>query len=375
MVRIFLTVVILILSSFACAQQKTEKPPQSPRQALIEMARGGGSVIYKHLTVEMQQYIQKAAKAYVTAALSKAAPQQQASSSVEEKNSPDSAPQQEDPSSGNGNEGKTVSEVHTELHQADGGGMMGFNFGLLDWRPLGDKNLQAFDSGPVLFTYTDPSTKEKMEIRVENDDLRGDADDVQLSLHFFRDGQEQSIPLLQTFTVGLKMQEGVWRLNEISTEMKAAIGDPKFFEDMKKAFAPEPSSAPTHAAIIQPKEEEHPAMPIFSVVNMLAFAEDMYARSNPDAGFTCSLSDLVGDKAGATFAASLDPQIATGTYNGYRFSISGCGGQPSEIFHLIAEPVTPGGKAYCVNSTHVVRSSDDGRGATCLASGKAFNGE
>jgi hypothetical protein len=103
---------------------------------------------------------------------------------------------------------------------------------------------------------------------------------------------------------------------------------------------------------------------------MLAFAERMYAEKNPDVGFTCNLSDLVSDKSGgAAFSQYLDPQIASGAYHGYRFSISGCESRPSEVFHLIAEPVA-GGKAYCMNATHTLRMSDDGRGASCIAAGK-----
>src|SRR5437660_9475631 len=108
-------------------------------------------------------------------------------------------------------------------------------------------------------------------------------------------------------------------------------------------------------------------------VRMLAFAESSYAQQHPDTGFTCNLADLINDKdTPASYAGFLDPQIATGTANGYRYSISGCESKPAEVFRLVAEPLVPGNgaKAYCVNATHVVRASDDGRGSTCLAAGK-----
>jgi hypothetical protein len=66
-------------------------------------------------------------------------------------------------------------------------------------------------------------------------------------------------------------------------------------------------------------------------------------------------------------------------YQGYRFSLSGCQDKPSGSFHLVVEPVSPTGKAkaFCTDATNNVRSSDDGSGSSCLASGKvaAFGAE
>jgi hypothetical protein len=69
----------------------------------------------------------------------------------------------------------------------------------------------------------------------------------------------------------------------------------------------------------------------------------------------------------------LDPRIFSGEpYHGYKFSLSGCQDKPSGSFHLVAEPVSPTGKAkaFCTDATNNVRSSDDGLGSSCLASGK-----
>ncbi|PYP90050.1 MAG: hypothetical protein DMG65_12560 [Candidatus Angelobacter sp. Gp1-AA117] len=93
----------------------------------------------------------------------------------------------------------------------------------------------------------------------------------------------------------------------------------------------------------------------------------MYARQHPDIGFTCNLADLLNSTEGSSsYTGMLDPQIATGAANGYRYSISGCETKPAEIFHLVAEPLAQGGgaKAYCINATRILRVSDDGRGST-----------
>src|SRR5690348_9697373 len=58
---LFAFLVFALLSlPFALAYQKQPPQavvPQTPRQALIEMIRGGGEAVLKHLTVEMQQVI------------------------------------------------------------------------------------------------------------------------------------------------------------------------------------------------------------------------------------------------------------------------------------------------------------------------------
>lgn len=337
----------LFSASFAFSYQKPQSQaalPQTPRQALIEMIRGGGEAITKHLTVEMQQAISGGKTSKTTASAHKSG-------------------------SGGARGSKSNTEYLPTMTTSASG--VGFDVAALGMLPaFAGKNLETFETGPVFCVYTDPVKKEKMEVRVENDDLRGIEDDMQLSFHIFKDGQEQPIPFLDGVTVGMKQQEGVWRLNEVSTTVRLRVGDPKFFEEMTKAFQ-EPAQAPaTKTTVAVKPAEEHPTFPVSSMMTMLAFAEGMYAQQNPDVGFTCNLADLVSDKSGgATFSQYLDPQIAGGTYNGYRFSISGCDSRPSEVFHLIAEPVA-GGKAYCINATHNLRTSDDGRGATCISAGK-----
>ena len=103
-------------------------------------------------------------------------------------------------------------------------------------------------------------------------------------------------------------------------------------------------------------------------ITMVAFAESTFARSHPETGFTCKLSDL-----GKTNPLYLDPRIFTGEpYQGYKFTLSGCQNKPSGSFRLVAEPVvlSAGAKAYCTDATNNVRSSNDGLGSSCLASGK-----
>jgi hypothetical protein len=228
---------------------------------------------------------------------------------------------------------------------------------------------QVFESGQVLLAASDPKSHEKFEVHVDSDDLSGDTDNIDISFHQFRDGAETDVPyaaMLSRFTVGMKKQENVWRLNELSINIKVPLGDPKLLENFGNGA---PGMFGAKVAMGSTGKEEKPKdMAPREAIMMVAFAESTFARSHPETGFTCTLADLAKSNP-----LNLDLRIFSGEpYRGYKFSLSGCQDKPSGSFHLIAEPVAPttGAKAYCTDATHNIRSSDDGRGSSCLTLGK-----
>ncbi|HMC31080.1 MAG TPA: hypothetical protein VKL99_09615 [Candidatus Angelobacter sp.] len=289
-------------------------PPQTARQALIEVITGGRQAAMRHLTVEMQNSL------------------------------------------------KTKGNKSFDQDLA-----------VFDEMKAGAAALQTFDTGQVLLSFNEPGTNEKLEVHVDSDDLSGDADNIELSFHHFQDGLEQDLPytdLLSHFTIGLKKQENIWRLNDISIGIKVPVGDPALLEKIGKNMN-EVSMLGAKVRTGESGKSEPPQMTAEQSVMMMAFAEDAYAQRHPETGFTCSLMEL----GGAT-SFNLDERIFKGEpYSGYKFTLSGCQGKPAESFHVLAEPLSPGAgaKAYCTDATRNVRSSDDGRGATCLISGKARN--
>ncbi len=324
--RIVAILVILFSFGTAWATQQPARPkrPQTPRQALIEIITGGSSAIQKHLTVEIQQLVSEASK-------------------------------KKDPSD------KAHVQMARMLQE------------LMSIPSLaGEKDLQTFDSGTVLLSFAQPNDKQKIEVHVDGDDLSGDLDTLQLSIHIFKDGQEQSIPFMPTIIVGLKQQEKTWRLNEIGGNARLFVGDPRFFTDLLKFQQADEQETQRKKSNEETQEKpERPKQPISTVVSMLGYAEMGYARTNPEMGFTCNMADLTSLQGGA-FSEIFDVQGGTVTYNGYRFSIVGCDGQPASTFHVIAEPLTigSGSQAFCSDPTHNIRVSDDGRGGTCLTSGR-----
>jgi hypothetical protein len=302
---------VISASPFLFSQtQAPAPPPQTARQALIEMINGGQEGALKHLTAEMQKSL-----------------------------------------------------------QADGKNNTAPQLAAFDQIKAASSEFQVFESGPVLLAANDPQSHEKFEVHVDSDDLSGDTDNIDLSFHQFRDDLETDVPyaaMLSRFTVGMKRQANIWRLNDISINIKVPVGDPKLLEKFGNGMpgmiggkiGGASSGKPEKPRDLAPKE----------AITMVAFAESTFASMHPEVGFTCALADL------AEFNPfNLDPRIFSGElYRGYKFALSGCQRKPSGSFHLIAEPTSPaaGAKAYCTDATHNVRSSDDGRGSSCLTFGK-----
>jgi hypothetical protein len=236
--------------------------------------------------------------------------------------------------------------------------------------------LQSFEDGEVLFAFDVPIEHTRFEVHVDNDDLNGEEDSISLSLHSFRDDKEQDLAwglMSSHFTVTMKMQQKVWRVDKISVGAEFPVGDAKFIE--KALLKPQASSfnVVTPRTTVQmdsnPIQTASLEMPAEQVVTMLAYAESSFAKLHPEVGFTCSLSELEESSK----MMGIDQQVNSGTYNGYHFALSGCEGKPAGSFQITAEPLpaSKSGKAFCTDATQNLRISDDGRGATCLASGKA----
>jgi type IV pilus assembly protein PilA len=248
------------------------------------------------------------------------------------------------------------------------------------------QNLQTFETGRVLLATEDPKTNQKVEVTVENDSLRGDTDDIELSFAIYKNGQEQRTPFMPQMTFSMKQEAQVWKLNEISFTLHIPLADPDFLKAMTEKMTPQPN-ANANVAFASPgtnvtlaSRTETPAQPAGSDATVLASmrtiltAEVTYATQYPMVGFTCTLSNLDGfggGEANEHQAMLINSGLASGKRYGFVFTLSGCGRTPATAFQLTAAPNgnTFGRKAFCADQSNVIRSSDDGNPATCLAGG------
>jgi type IV pilus assembly protein PilA len=246
------------------------------------------------------------------------------------------------------------------------------------------QNLQTFETGSVLLSAEDPKTNQKTEITVVSDSLRNDQDDIELSFQVYKNGQSQRTPFMPQMTFSMKQEAQVWKLNEISITVHLPLADPDFLKAVTEKM-----TAPTNATttFVSPantttftSRSEVPSQPagsdamVIASMRTILTAEVTYASQYPMTGFTCTLSDLDGFGGGERSehqAMLINSGLASGKRYGFVFTLTGCGNARATTFHLTAVPnaSTFGRKVFCADQSSVIRSSEDGNPATCLASG------
>ncbi len=107
-------------------------------------------------------------------------------------------------------------------------------------------------------------------------------------------------------------------------------------------------------------------------VRTVVAAEIAYSSSHPDAGFTCSLSDLAG-------AGLIDTRLASGQKSGYVLELSDCSasaeGGANVKYRLVAYPITrntTGMRAFCSDEAGTVRTDEKGSPQGCLENGSTL---
>jgi hypothetical protein len=241
-------------------------------------------------------------------------------------------------------------------------------------------NYQTFETGSVLLSGEDPKTGQKLEVTVENDALRGEQDDIELSFQTYKNGQAQRTPFMPRMTFTMKQEARIWKLNEISVTIRLPLADPDLLKAMSESMkARETANASVTPVSVTPQTQSARSSAgsdaqVLSAMRTILTAEITYATSYPRIGFTCTLSDLDGFGGGEPNerqAMLINSGLASGRKYGFVFTLSGCGGAPATAFHLSATPNanTFGRKAFCADQSGTIRSSDDGNPVTCFASG------
>ena len=236
-------------------------------------------------------------------------------------------------------------------------------------------NFQTFETGSVLLSGEDPKTSQKLEVTVENDALRGDQDDIELSFQSYKDGEAQRTPFMPRMTFTMKQEARVWKLNEISVTVRLPLADPDLLkvvtENMKARESANASVTPHTQATTSAAGSD---TQVIAAMRTILTAEITYANSYPRVGYTCTLSDLDGFGGGEPNehqAMLINSGLASGKRFGFVFTLSGCGGAPATSYHVSAAPSanTFGRKTFCADQSGTIRSSEEGDAAACFTSG------
>jgi len=289
------------------AQSVTPPPPQSARQALLEMFFGKGENDFqKHLPEDARQTL------------------------IHKGETPETS---------------TILRISTIGRQMTGQ----------------SQHFEIFETGPVLLSGV-VNEHEKFEINVDRDSLIGEADEIELSVHYYKDAQLQALPVVPDLIFTLKQEKEIWRLTEITAAAHIPLTDPDYLKGLRKQ---------------QDEETESQAK---NRIAAIAGAEAGYMGRHPELGFSCSLSTLFAPEPGANpgeNGAVYDPGQGNSEWYGYQFTLGGCEGTPPTKFRITAIPADPdeGLKTFCSDESGTVKFLAAGKTSNCFSRGKPVQAE
>src|SRR5262249_48820857 len=177
--RIGTALIVVLAVSLSAAGQNPPSQPQSARQALIEMFTGKGENDFtKHLP-----------SALLAALVRK----------------------------GETPEASLIFRVS--------GGVRG------DLLTQGEK-LETFDTGPNILITEDGNSHERLEVAVEHDSLSGEDDEIELSVHLYKNGAPEALPVIPQLIFTLKQEKEIWRVTEVTFAAHVPLEDPDYLRGL-----------------------------------------------------------------------------------------------------------------------------------------------
>ena len=196
---------------------------------------------------------------------------------------------------------------------------------------------------------------------MEHDSLNGEADEIEVSIQYSKDGEPVSLPVVPRLTFTLQEEKEVWRLTEVTAAARVPLTDLDYLRGLRRQ-----------------QDEANQGM-IQMRVSMILSAETAYAAKYPDRGYTCAMATLITpepsesqDDGGSPVA---DPAQVNEDWNGYRFKLSGCEGSPASKYRLLASPVDldSDSKAFCADQSGTVKFIAGEKASACFSSGEALH--
>jgi type IV pilus assembly protein PilA len=220
-------------------------------------------------------------------------------------------------------------------------------------------HVETFETGPNILVTEERDGHEKIEVAVEHDSLANDEDEIELSIHFYKDGQLQPLPIVPRLVFTMKQEKEIWKLDEVTVAGHIPLTDPDYLKGLRK----EQDEANQQAAQFR--------------MSAIAQAENQRAAIHPDQGFTCSLATLFPQQpqSNSPAGANLSPSLADEEANGYRFALSGCDGNPATKYRVTAVPLDPEAeiKAFCVDQSGIVKSTSPDNISNCFSGGQVVD--
>jgi hypothetical protein len=305
-------IISLFVTQFADAQVAKIVPPQTPRQAILE-------VITAKDNTTIERHLPEATRKFWASRLS-------------------SLPSML-------SQGMAMTLAASRSADFEGEGFTGISV----TTPKPDPNLETFQAGPVLLRYQDPRTQTVQELRVDQDDLNSDEATMELSLHqTSAEGEDLAALQFPSIRLHMKLEAGIWRFEEVAFVQRLRLGDPQF----AKATARQESQQSEYVAL--------------AAITTLVTAEKNYLRQSPNKEFTCSVAQLASSAQKSETTSMIDATLRMAEAKGYKIQLSNCDGSG---FRIAAVPQQRGKRVLCGDESETIKGSAKGV-ADCFANGQ-----
>ncbi len=213
------------------------------------------------------------------------------------------------------------------------------------------EKVETFDDGPNILVTENTNIHERVEVAVEHDSFSGEEDEIELSVHVFKNDEPEFIPVIPRLIFTLKQENEIWRVTELTLAAHVPLEDADYLKGLRK----EQDAANESAAQMR--------------VAMLVQTETAYSTNHAETGYACQIGDLFPSPEGGAALFTKDES------NGYRFTLSGCEGKPAKSYRLTAIPVDPDSdmKTFCVDETGTLKSAEAADSSSCFSDGKIVN--
>lgn len=224
------------------------------------------------------------------------------------------------------------------------------------------EHLEMFDTGSTLLLSEQNDHRERIEVNVERDSLIGEDDEIELSVQYYKDGQLQSLPIVPRLIFSFRQEKEIWRLIEVTAAAHVPLTDPDYLKGLRK------------------QQDESNEAQAKMRLTLIAGAEAGYVAKHPDMGYNCSLESLFAQDPAAAPGENngpFDPAQGNSEWNGYRFALTGCEGNPPAKFQVSAVPTDPdaGLKTFCDDQSGTMKFVMGEKISTCFGRGKPVNSD
>lgn len=227
---------------------------------------------------------------------------------------------------------------------------------------------QTFDDGPAIL-ISEQGPHDKIEVNVEHDSFFGDAEEIELSVHLYHDGRERSLLVIPQLIFTLRQEKNVWRLSEVTASAHVPLSDPAYLHGLvrREQEAIEATAQTRISSILLAEAgyaEQHPDRGYACSLTTLFAPPPEVSGPSEDSGDGAEVQRVY-----------YDPSLANAESNGFTFAISGCEGTPSAKYQLTAIPhgAPPGTKIFCADESGAVRSLEGKNVSECFGSGEVVH--